>query len=111
MARLRVLGLGFVAALALTILSSMVHGTYMIDCERDDPAPCVQVAAGFPLLYLVDHHGLSPGGRVDLLGGLIGEDILIGRNFWADVLVWWIAVLVFWSTLATPLQSGRTKSG
>jgi hypothetical protein len=108
--RLRLLALAFAAALALTLASTAVTGTVIIDCERDDPAPCVQQAAGFPLLYIVDHHALSPTGSLDLIGALVGTDIFIARHFWADVLIWWIAALSLFAVLRTPGQRSAAKT-
>lgn len=108
--RLRLLAC-LVAALALTLSSTAVTGTEIIDCERDDPAPCVQRAAGFPLLYIVDHHALSPTGSVDLVGAALGTDIFIARHFWADMLIWWVAALSAVAALRPPHQRPGAKTG
>ena len=76
--------------MVVTLASSIVPGTRVEvqgwDCP---PAPesCAQtvVAAGFPIPYIADYHGISPVGRVSLVDALMGVDKFRPRAFWADV--------------------------
>jgi hypothetical protein len=83
---LRVSVLAFVA----TLLSSYVHGTVRlrypgtIDCSEG----CDFVAGGWPFMYLIDSHGLSPAGSVSLLDGLMGLDIVDAQSTAATFLFW-----------------------
>jgi hypothetical protein len=85
------------AALVLTLASSVVPGTRIEvqdwDCPPA-PASCARpvVAVGFPFPYISDYHGLSPGGRADLLGAFFGEDLFRPRPFVANLAVYAAAV-------------------
>jgi hypothetical protein len=85
------------AALVLTLASSVVPGTRIEvqdwDCPPA-PASCARpvVAVGFPFPYISDYHGLSPGGRADLLGALFREDRFRPRPFVANLAVYAAAV-------------------
>lgn len=108
MHRVRLFCLSVLAAVAVALGSTAVTGTYIIDCERDDPSPCVQAALGFPLLYVVDHPAVSPAGSADLIGAALGLDLFIASNFWADVLFWWFGALSVWMAFA---RRRTTKQG
>lgn len=53
-------------ALLATLLSSIAPREMdaVIPGSEDCQAGCTFVAAGWPLAYLVDHHGISPHGSV-----------------------------------------------
>jgi hypothetical protein len=80
-------------ALLLTLASSAVPGTRLEvqdwDCPPA-PASCARlvVAAGFPFPYISDYHGLSPGGRADLAGALLGLDRFRTGPFLANLAVY-----------------------
>ena len=57
-------------------------------CERQ------MVVAGFPLPYIVDYHGLSPGKSADLTGALLGMDLFYWRPFLLDAAIYLTALLV-----------------
>jgi hypothetical protein len=89
----RGIALRVVAALVLTLASTVVKGTRVEyqgwDCspgERTCPRPLV--AAGFPLPFIVDKDGLSPGNAADLSGALLGLDAWRWGPFWIDLAVW-----------------------
>jgi hypothetical protein len=79
-----------VAAVIVTMASSVVPGTRVEvqswDCPPA-PASCAQtvVAAGFPIPYIADYHGISPVGSVSLVQALMGIDKFRARAFWTDV--------------------------
>lgn len=78
------------AAVVVTMASSVVPGTRVEvqswDCPPT-PASCAQtiVAAGFPIPYIADYHGISPVGSVGLVEALMGIDKIRPRAFWGDV--------------------------
>jgi len=57
-------------------------------CERP------MIVAGFPLPYIVDYHGLSPGGSADLVGALMGVDLFQWRPFLLDSAIYLFAFLL-----------------
>ena len=57
-------------------------------CERP------MIVAGFPLPYIVDYHGLSPGGSADLVGALMGVDLFHWRPFLLDAAIYLFALLL-----------------
>lgn len=83
-------------ALFATLLSSLVprEVNAVIPGSMDCEAGCTFVAAGWPLAYLVDHHGISPGGSVSLVLGFLGDDHLRKADFLLTFL-FWLAVLVW----------------
>jgi len=109
MRRFRLFSLSLTVAVALTLMSTVVSGTHVIDCDRDDPSPCVQMARGFPFPYVVDHPAFSPAGSADLIGAVSGLDILVAVNFWADVLFWWFGALLIALSITRPAQSNRGR--
>lgn len=77
------------SALLLTLASSAVPGTRLEVQEWDcppAPASCARPVAvrGFPLPYIADYHGTSPGGA-SLLGALYGLDYFRVRPFLANL--------------------------
>ncbi len=88
------IALSVVAAIA-ALTSSCVAGKVRIaypgteDCVQG----CDFVAGGWPFLYVVDQHGLSPAGSTDLLGALLGLDIFRPWHLVATY-VFWLAVFV-----------------
>jgi hypothetical protein len=83
-------------ALLATLLSSLVprEVNAVIPGSEDCEAGCTFVAAGWPLAYLVDHHGISPRNSVSLVLGLTGEDHIRMFDFLLTFL-FWLAVFVF----------------
>ena len=82
-------------ALFATLLSSLVPRKVdaVIPGSMDCETSCTFVAAGWPLAYLVDHHGISPRGSVSLVLGFLGEDHIRQADFLLTFL-FWLAVLV-----------------
>jgi hypothetical protein len=52
------------------------------------------VVAGFPIPYIVDYHGLSPGKSADLVGALLGMDLFYWGPFLLDAAIYLVALLV-----------------
>jgi hypothetical protein len=97
------------AALLLTLASTLVPRTRLEvqdwDCPPA-PASCarpVQVR-GAPLPWISDYHGISPGGRVDVVGALLGVDLFHARAFVADLA--FFALLVVVAARGTRLARG-----
>lgn len=108
---LRRLAATAVAAVILTMASSIVPGTRVEVQEWDcppAPASCARtvVAAGFPIPYIADYHGISPVGSADLVGALMGIDKIRPLPFWANVAFYGALVAVVWGTLAR--RAGRS---
>lgn len=80
-------------ALLLTAISSVVAGTRLEvqdwDCPPA-PASCARpmLVKGFPFPYISDFHGISPVGRADLVGAILGMDLFHPRAFWGNVAVY-----------------------
>lgn len=83
------------AALFTTLLSSLVPREVdaVIPGSEDCEAGCTFVAAGWPLAYLVDHHGISPRNSVSLVLGFTGDDHIRKSDFLLTF-VFWLVVLV-----------------
>ena len=81
-------------ALFATLLSSLVPRKVdvVIPGSMDCETGCTFVAAGWPLAYLVDHHGISPHGSVSLVLGFLGDDHIRKADFLLTFL-FWLAVL------------------
>jgi hypothetical protein len=78
----------------LTAMSSCVP-TKLIDIvpgSEDCNTGCLAVAAGWPVAYIVDGHGLSPHGSADFVGMLLGIDKLIGTRALLNWLLWFFAI-------------------
>lgn len=109
---LRVAAVG-VVALIVTLASSIVPGTRVEvqdwDCPPA-PASCARtvVAAGFPIPYIADYHGISPVGRVSLVDALMGMDKFRPRAFWADVGFYALVLATVFAL--TPRLSRRERS-
>ena len=56
------------------------------------------VAAGWPLAYLVDHHGISPQGSVSLILGFLGDDHIRKADF--------LLTFVFWLAISVSVRNG-----
>lgn len=95
-------------ALLLTLLSSEVTGSRLEvqdwDCPPA-PASCARpvVVAGYPLPYISDYHGISPGNRTSLVGALLGEDHFHPMAFGLDVVAYALA-------LAAGIAAGRVMA-
>jgi len=97
-----------IAALASSCVSGKVQIAYpgSEDCVQG----CDFVAGGWPFLYVVDQHGLSPAGSADLLGAVLGNDILRPGHLVATY-VFWLALFVSaqlvrrWTSRRKALQS------
>jgi hypothetical protein len=86
-------------AVGFTLLSTVVQGTRTEyqgwDCNPGQVAcPHPMVAVGFPLPYVVDRDGLSPGNSADLMGALLGLDAFRPLPFWLDLAFWLGATLL-----------------
>ena len=97
--RVRSLVLVTLAAVLLALGSSAVKGTRLV-VQDWDCTPAIEsctrpmVVAGFPLPYIVDFHGLSPVGRADLVGALLGVDQFHWRPFLLDSTFYLVVILV-----------------
>ena len=82
-------------ALFATLLSSLIPRKVdaVIPGSMDCETRSTFVAAGWPLEYLVDHHGISPRGSVSLILGFLGDDHIRKADFFLTFL-FWLAVLV-----------------
>jgi hypothetical protein len=79
-----------VVAVFLSAASSCVPGKVIdvVPGSEDCQTGCLAAAAGWPVAYIVDGHGLSPGGSADLVGALLGVDRLDGLRATLNVLLW-----------------------
>ena len=77
-------------SLFLSLLSSWVPARVIdvVPGSEDCHAGCLAAAAGWPLPYIVDGLGLSPGGSADLIGMLLGLDRLDGPRALGNWLLW-----------------------
>lgn len=79
-------------ALVLTLTSTAVSGRArmvypdIMGCERG----CAVAAAGLPAPFIVDYPGLSPVGRVDLVGVLLGLDRVLWARAVGALAVWFM---------------------
>jgi len=78
----------------LSILSSCVAGEVIdvVSGSEDCHTGCLAAAAGWPLAYIVDGHGLSPHGSADFIGMLLGLDRLDGLRAVLNWLLWFSIV-------------------
>lgn len=90
----RAVTLGLVAAF-LSGLSSFVPGEVIdvVPGSEDCATGCVAAAAGWPLAFIVDGHGLSPHGSADFIGLLFGIDRLDGLRAVLNWLLWLFVVV------------------
>lgn len=97
-------------AVFLSGLSSCVPGTVIdvVPGSEDCNTGCLAAAAGWPLAYIVDGHGLSPHGSADFLGLLFGIDRLDGLRTVLNWLLWMLIVTAVSATFA--LWRKRTGS-
>lgn len=85
-------------AVLLTFASSVVPGT-RTEYQGWDCAPGVAAcprplaAVGFPLPFIVDREGISPGNSAGLVGALLGMDAWRWPPFALDLLFWLGVVL------------------
>jgi hypothetical protein len=88
-------------ALVATLASSLVPREVfaLIPGSEDCVQGCMFVAGGWPLAYLVDHHGISPVGSVSLLMGLTGDDHVRTTGFWLNFIFWLTVSVVAWNGL------------
>ena len=88
-----------VVSLLAALASSAIKSTRLVvqdwdctpareSCERP------MVAAGFPLPYVIDYHGISPAGSADLAGALLGMDLFYLRPFILDTGIYLLVFLV-----------------
>ena len=96
--------LAFVATLASSLVPREVFA--VIPGSEDCVQGCTFVAAGWPFAYLVDAHGLSPGGSVSLLGGLIGADHIRHTKFLLTLMFWLTVSVLAWHGLRRWRQHG-----
>jgi len=99
----RTIKLAFISAF-LTGFSSCIPGE-VIDVVRgseDCHTGCLAAAAGWPLAYIVDGHGLSPHGSADFVGMLLDLDRLDGSRailnwlLWSSIVAVMLAVFNIW---------------
>lgn len=85
----RVINLALLSAFASS-LSSCVTGQVIdvVPGTDDCRNGCLAAAAGWPLAYIVDGHGLSPHGSADFIGMLLGLDRLDGLRAVLNWLLW-----------------------
>lgn len=80
-------------ALAIALASCLVPREVVLSIpgSLDCVQGCSFAAAGWPLPWLVDHHGISPRGSVSLIDGLLGVDhirlpaFLLTFGFWLAI--------------------------
>ena len=104
----RVIKVALVAAL-VSGLSSCIAGK-VIDVVRgseDCDTGCLAAAAGWPIAYVVDGHGLSPHGSADFIGMLLGLDRLDGLRAILNWLLWFCIVAA--ALAAFTLYRNRVK--
>lgn len=96
----RVIKLAVLSAF-VSSLSSCVPGEVVdvVPASEDCHTGCLAAAAGWPLAYIVDGHGLSPHGSADFIGMLLGLDRLDGSR---AVLNW-----LLWSSIIAALLTAR----
>jgi hypothetical protein len=89
----RIIKLALISAV-LSSLSSCVPGEVIdvVPGSEDCHTGCSAAAAGWPLAYIVDGHGLSPHGSADFVGMLLGLDRLDGPRAVLNYLLWSFAV-------------------
>ena len=87
-------------ALFATLLSSLVPRKVdaVIPGSMNCESGCTFVAAGWPLAYLVDHHGISPQGSVSLILGFLGDDHIRKADF--------LLTFVFWLAISVSVRNG-----
>lgn len=79
-----------IASVTMTLISSCVPRSVemvypgTMDCENG----CEFAAGGWPFAYIVDRHGLSPSGSADLLGALVGADMVRWDEMRMTLLFW-----------------------
>lgn len=85
-----------VLGLLATLASSVVNQRTTARFEDIDGciAGCEVAAAGWPLPYLVDYPGLSPGNDAALIGLALGVDRLRPEAFVVDLLAWTVLAAV-----------------
>ena len=88
------LGKPMLVSVFMCIVSSCIHGTVVdvVPGSEDCNTGCLAAAAGWPVAYIVDGHGLSPHGSADFIGVLLGLDRLDGlRAAWNWL--WWLSAV------------------
>jgi hypothetical protein len=75
-----------------------------LDCHTG----CLAAAAGWPVAYIVDGHGLSPHGSANFIGMLLGLDRLDGARavlnwlLWCSIVAAMLAAFTFWRNRIGP---------
>ncbi|WP_159695520.1 hypothetical protein [Massilia sp. 9I] len=89
-------------SLSLSLVSSWVPARVIdiVPGSEDCQTGCLAAAAGWPVAYIVDGHGLSPGGSADLIGMLLGLDRLDGPRALGNWLFWLVMAWVVRAGLA-----------
>ncbi|MFC5462637.1 hypothetical protein [Massilia niabensis] len=90
----------FVAMMA-ALISSLVprEVVALIPGSEDCVQGCTFVAGGWPVAYLVDHHGISPVGSVSLIMGFVGADHIRTPEFLLTFMFWLMVSVVLWNGL------------
>lgn len=93
----------------MSIFSSCIHGQVVdvVPGSEDCNNGCLAAAAGWPVPYIVDGHGLSPHGSADFIGMLFGIDRLDGSRAALNWLWWFSAVVAVLTAFA--FWRNRTK--
>ena len=104
---LPVSGLAAAATLATSTIDETVIATYpgIMGCQ----AGCRVAAVGWPVPYLVDYPGISPVGSVDLIGAILGIDMIWPAQLAGTFLFWCaIGAAVVW--ILTRTRGGQKKA-
>ena len=86
----------------LSGVSSCVPGEVIdiVPGSEDCRTGCLADAAGWPVAYIVDGHGLSPHGSADFIGMLFGVDRLDGLRAVLNCLFWLAITAAVWKGFA-----------
>jgi hypothetical protein len=93
----------------VSILSGWVPGEVIdvVPGSEDCHTGCLAAAAGWPLAYIVDGHGLSPHGSADFIGLMFGIDRLDVPRAGLNWLLW-LSVLASISAACTLWRNRKT---
>lgn len=92
-----------VISVLLSGVSSCVPGQVIdvVPGSEDCKTGCLAAAAGWPLAYIVDGHGLSPHGSADFIGMLLGIDRFDGSRAVLNWLLWLSMIAAVWVGFAS----------
>ena len=69
------------------------------------------LVVGWPLPYIEDFHGISPGGSADLVGALLGMDLFHPAPFVTDIAFYAIVVWLVLTLAARTRRRRRENAG